>query len=82
MGPGLTFNADDDFLGAKGSKLPDFSDLDKELQEDLFSCGESSAPCMRPSKNQRQTCMCMCMIGKNSTFYSHRNIYKFTHDIV
>ena len=35
VGPGLTFNADDDFLGAKASKLPDFSDLDKELQEEL-----------------------------------------------
>lgn len=36
VGPGLNFNADDDFLGdgAKPSNLPDFSDLDKQLQQE------------------------------------------------
>ena len=39
VGPGLNlnFDADDDFLGdgaAKASKLPDFSDLDKQLQQE------------------------------------------------
>lgn len=36
VGPVLNFNADDDFLGdgAKASNLPDFSDLDKQLQEE------------------------------------------------
>lgn len=36
VGPGLTFDADDDFLGggAKPSNLPDFSDLDKQLQQE------------------------------------------------
>jgi len=39
VGPGLNlnFDADDDFLGdgaAKASNLPDFSDLDKQLQQE------------------------------------------------
>ena len=40
VGPGLNFNADDDFLGdgAKPSNLPDFSDLDKQLQEARNLC--------------------------------------------
>jgi len=46
VGPGLNFNADDDFLGdgAKPSNLPDFSDLDKQLQQEDGYPAAATAP--------------------------------------
>ncbi|CAE7596452.1 ATG3 [Symbiodinium natans] len=45
-GKGIVFNADDDFLGggAAASTLPDFSDLDQQLQEDDYPAAGYAAP--------------------------------------
>jgi len=45
-GKGIVFNADDDFLGggAAASTLPDFSDLDQQLQEDDYPSAGYAAP--------------------------------------